>query len=81
MTAYVQEGDRRETLQRAAIAADKSVNLVKSLYKSGLTDFQNVFDMERSAFAQRQSLAESQGLVSQNLIRIYSISNIRCLFH
>ncbi|MEN8751709.1 MAG: efflux transporter outer membrane subunit [Desulfobacterales bacterium] len=71
MTAYVQEGDRRETLHRAAIAADESVNLVKSLYKSGLTDFQNVFDMERSAFAQRQALAESQGLVTQNLIRIY----------
>jgi outer membrane protein TolC len=45
--------------------------LVDTLYRTGLTDFQNVLDMERSLFEQEDQLAESEGFVSKNLIRIY----------
>ena len=71
MTAYVQERDRRGSLARSVTAAQESVKLVETLYKTGLTDFQNVLDMQRSLFQQQDQLAESEGDVTQNLISIY----------
>jgi outer membrane protein, multidrug efflux system len=71
MAAYVQELQRREFLQRSVVAARASVDLVDTLYRSGLTDFQNVLDTQRSQFTQEDALAESQGLVVQNLIQLY----------
>ncbi len=69
--AYVQENERRDTLQRSVTAADAAVKLVNTLYRTGLTDFQNVLDTERSLFQQQDQLAQSQGEVTQNLIQIY----------
>ncbi len=71
MVAYVQENERRDSLDRSVEAAQKSSDLVLILYKTGLTDFQNVLDMQRSLFVQQDALAESEGRVTQNLIRIY----------
>ena len=71
MAAYIQELLRREALQRSVVAARASVRLVDTLYRSGLTDFQNVLDTQRSQFSQEDALAESQGLVTQYLIDIY----------
>jgi NodT family efflux transporter outer membrane factor (OMF) lipoprotein len=71
MVSYVQESDRRDALSRAVVAARKSVELVNILYRTGLTDFQNVLDMERSRFEQEDALAESQGRVTQEVIRLY----------
>jgi NodT family efflux transporter outer membrane factor (OMF) lipoprotein len=71
MVSYVQESERRDALFRSVIAARKAAELVDTLYRTGLTDFQNVLDMERSLFEQEDQLAESEGFVSKNLIRIY----------
>jgi len=71
MTAYRQESQRRSALERSSAASEKSVELVQSLYKSGLTDFQNVLDMQRTLFLQQDKLTTSLGQVSLNLIRIY----------
>jgi NodT family efflux transporter outer membrane factor (OMF) lipoprotein len=71
MAAYVQEVHRREALQRSVVAARASVSLVDTLYRSGLTDFQNVLDTQRSQFEQEDALAESRGLVTQYLIQVY----------
>ena len=71
MAAYVQEVQRREALQRSVTAARASVSLVDTLYRSGLTDFQNVLDTQRSQFTQEDALAESRGLVTQDLIQLY----------
>jgi multidrug efflux system outer membrane protein len=71
MVAYVQESERRDALERSAVAAEKAVELVNVLYRTGLTDFQNVLDSERSLFEQQDQLAESEGRLTQNLIRIY----------
>lgn len=71
MIAFEQEQIRRDALERSVIAAQESVRLVKELYISGLTDFQNVLDMERSLAEQQDDLAESAGLVSQNLVSLY----------
>ena len=69
--AYVQENERRDMLQRSVTAADAAVKLVNTLYRTGLTDFQNVLDSERSLFQRQDELAESEGRVTQNLVQIY----------
>lgn len=71
MVGYVQETERRDALAGAVTAAQSSVDLVKTLYRSGLTDFQNVLDSERSLSAQQDLLAESEGAVIRHLIGIY----------
>jgi multidrug efflux system outer membrane protein len=71
MVAYVQEIDRRDVLTRSVDAAAKSVELVQTRYREGLTDFQNVLDTQRSLFQQQDQRAASQGQVTQNVIRIY----------
>jgi outer membrane protein TolC len=69
--AYMKEIERRDALDRSVVAASESVKLVQTLYKTGLTDFQNVLDMERSLFDQQDDLAQSEGNVTQQLIRLY----------
>ncbi len=49
----------------------RSVELVRVLYITGLTDFQNLLDMERIVFEQQDIQAASQGRISKNLIRLY----------
>ncbi len=71
MAFYVQENDREEALLRSVKAAANSVRLVQTLYITGLTDFQNVQDQERSKAEQDDDYAESQGRVTKFLIDIY----------
>ena len=61
MAAYVQEVQRREALQRSVVAARASVDLVDTLYRSGLTDFQNVLDTQRSQFAAGRRAGRERG--------------------
>lgn len=71
MTAYVQEKARREALTRSVTAAQSAVKLVTTLYKTGLTDFNNVLTTQAALFGQQDQLAQSEGGVTQNLISIY----------
>jgi outer membrane protein TolC len=71
MVAFVEEQNRRDALERSATASAEAVELVQTLYRTGLTDFQNVLDTERSLFARQDELAASQGLVAQDLIAVY----------
>jgi NodT family efflux transporter outer membrane factor (OMF) lipoprotein len=71
MIAFVEEQNRRDALDRSATASAEAVELVRTLYRTGLTDFQNVLDTERSLFARQDQLAESRGLVTRNLIVVY----------
>jgi len=71
MAAYANERDRITSLESSAEAAQKSVELVTQLYTSGLTDFQNVLNMEQALLAQQDALAASRGLVSAYLVGVY----------
>jgi len=71
MSFYLQELDRRESLKRSANAAARSVDLVTTLYITGLTDFQNVQSQERSKAEQDDQYFQSQGQVANFLIGIY----------
>jgi multidrug efflux system outer membrane protein len=71
IAAYTEEKVRQEALRRSVVAAQASTRLVETLYRTGLTDFQNVLDTQRSLFTQEDQLAQSTGLVTENLIRLY----------
>ena len=71
MVDLSEERLRLTSLQRAVSAADTSVDLVKTLYRSGLTDFQNVLDMQRELTAQQDNLAASKGILGQNFVQLY----------
>lgn len=72
MVAFEQEKQRLEDLLISVEAAQKSVELVRELYENGLTDFQNVLDMQRTLTTQQDLFASSEGTVANNLVRIYS---------
>jgi NodT family efflux transporter outer membrane factor (OMF) lipoprotein len=71
LVAYAMERMRRERLARAVDASQRSVELVRTQYMAGLTNFQNVLDSQRSLTDQEDQLAESEGLVIKNLIALY----------
>ena len=71
LTSFTQESKRRAVLQRSTDESERSVKLVRELYANGLTDFQNVLDMQRTLWTQQDRLAASRGQVVLNLIRIY----------
>jgi NodT family efflux transporter outer membrane factor (OMF) lipoprotein len=71
LVAYAMERVRRERLVRAVDASQRSVDLVRTQYLAGLTNFQNVLDSQRSLTDQQDQLAESEGLVIRNLIALY----------
>ena len=71
LVAYTRERTRREALSRAVAATERSVRLVKQRYLSGLTDFQNILDAERSLLQLQDQLAVSKGELAKNLVRIY----------
>jgi NodT family efflux transporter outer membrane factor (OMF) lipoprotein len=71
MSAYANEKDRIQSLEVAATSAQKSVALVTELYTPGLTDFQNVLNMEQALLSQQDQLAQSKGLISAYLVGVY----------
>ena len=71
MVAYYQERVRRDKLVEAVVASERSVELVRTQYMTGLTNFQNVLDTQRSLFNQQDQLAASEGILVQNLVALY----------
>ncbi len=71
LVRFAEERQRLAALTRAVDAAAASVELVKILYRSGLTNFQNVLDAERSLFNLQDTQAVSEGEVVQSVISIY----------
>ena len=70
MRAYEREKERRDRLAEAVDASERTVELVKTQYMSGLTDFLNLLDAQRTLATQQDSWAESEGEVVQNLIAL-----------
>lgn len=69
-TAFVEERTRLARLQEAVDASQRSVDLVRTQYLAGLTNFQNLLDTQRSLFQQQDQLASSQGQVVLSLIAL-----------
>ncbi len=71
LVGFVQEQQRAVALRRSVDAARQSVGMVETLYRSGLTNFQNVLDAQRSLSQQEDRLAISEGLIFQQTIALY----------
>ena len=71
LVAYGEEQNRKQALAEATDAAQKSAELARNQYASGLIDFQSVLDAERSLLTFQDQLAQSRGQVTSNLISLY----------
>lgn len=71
LVAYAEEQQRRQSLSEATQAAQKAVELAQHKFQAGLTDFSNVLDAQRSLLSFLDQLAQSDGTVTSNLVRLY----------
>jgi len=71
LNAYVEEQRRHEALAEAARAARTAAELARDKYQAGLQDFSTVLDAQRSLLSFEDQLAQSQGAVSTDLVRLY----------
>jgi outer membrane protein, multidrug efflux system len=71
MSDLAREREREARLQTAVDAARRTLDMSLALYRSGLTDFQNVLDAQRILISQESDLAQSRGRLSIDLVRIY----------
>ena len=71
LTAYAEEQLRRERLAAAVDAANQAEALARKQYDAGLVDFTTVLDVQRSMLSFENQMAESDGTVTSNLIRLY----------
>jgi len=68
---YAHEQQRREALIQAVDAARQAFELAQYKYQAGLTDFSTVLDSQRTLLSHQDQLAQSNGSVTTNLIRLY----------
>lgn len=71
IVAYAREQERRVSLRDAVAAGERTVELARSQYERGLTDFQNVLDAQRNLFALQDTLVQSETTVTSNLIAVF----------
>ena len=60
-----------DDLRAAATAAEKAAELAVSLYRTGLTDFENVLDMQRQLASNRDDLAQGVGAAASALVDVW----------
>ncbi|MEO1235245.1 MAG: efflux transporter outer membrane subunit [Planctomycetota bacterium] len=71
VTAYVQEQIRYVSLQSAEASAARAADAARARYEAGETDFLAVLDAQRTLLDSQDALAQSEGLIVGNLIRLY----------
>jgi outer membrane protein TolC len=71
LIALAQEQVRRGHLAAAANAAQQAADLSLQLYNTGLRDFRDVLDAQRSLLNLQDSLASSDTAVSSDLVRLF----------
>ncbi len=71
MVSIKEERLRVASLRKAVAASSKSVELVKDLYKAGLTDFQNVLTTEQAYMKHQDDLAKAEGNIAGYTVQLY----------
>ncbi|MCX5906029.1 MAG: efflux transporter outer membrane subunit [Deltaproteobacteria bacterium] len=71
IVAYAEEQNRRQSLIETTRAAQRAGDLAQHKYQAGLADFNNVLDAQRSLLSFQDQLAQSDGTVTSNLVRLY----------
>ncbi|MCH6544767.1 MAG: efflux transporter outer membrane subunit, partial [Deltaproteobacteria bacterium] len=70
-TAYLREQERVKFLEDSVTASRRSVDLALIQYRDGVTDYTRVLETQRALVNGQDSLADSQGNISLNLIDLY----------
>ncbi|MCB9888834.1 MAG: efflux transporter outer membrane subunit [Planctomycetes bacterium] len=68
---FVREQARRTALGRAAAQAARAVELARTQYRTGLTDFQAVIDSERTVATVQDELVGSDAAVATSMVAIF----------
>jgi outer membrane protein, multidrug efflux system len=71
LVAYRQTQLRLHKLTEAEKAQQRAVGLAHDRYRSGLVDFLDVLEAERSLYTSQAHLAQGERAVSQDLVRLY----------
>jgi multidrug efflux system outer membrane protein len=71
LIASAKEQEHRSKLIEAVAANRKAVDLAMQLYTQGQTDFLNVLEAQRALYASEDSLVQSTGTVSTDLVALY----------
>lgn len=71
ITAYAEQQVKRASLHTAEEAARQAVELAQKKYETGLADFTGVLEAQRSLLSFQEQLAQSEGAVASNLIKLY----------
>lgn len=71
LISYAQDQQRRENLRLAAQAAQAAAALARQEFEAGLTDFTTVLDTQRSLLSFQDQLAQIDGTVTSDVIRLY----------
>ena len=69
--AYLREQERVKFLEDSVTASRRSVDLALIQYRDGVTDYTRVLETQRALVNGQDSLADSQGNISLNLIDLY----------
>ncbi|HEX4051572.1 MAG TPA: efflux transporter outer membrane subunit [Steroidobacteraceae bacterium] len=71
LVAYAKEQIRRGSLAQSVQSSETAFRLSSELYQSGLVDFLNVLDAERTLYAAQDALVGSTESVSLDLVQLY----------
>ncbi len=71
LAAYGREYARRDALLSGQESAQQALNLAQDQFLHGLSDFNSVLDAQRALLTFGETIAASDGLITQNLIRVY----------
>jgi len=71
LTTFTEQGVRVEALERAAAASAEALRLATVLYRDGLTDYENVLDVQRSVLQQETQVAAVRGQAATALVLLY----------
>jgi NodT family efflux transporter outer membrane factor (OMF) lipoprotein len=73
LTAFKSEQRRRAGLQRAVEQNRRALALARDRYAQGVGDFLQVLTAQRGALGSEQDLADSDTVVSTNLVQLYKV--------
>jgi NodT family efflux transporter outer membrane factor (OMF) lipoprotein len=71
LVSFGKEQERFQALQESETASRRSVVIARDRYQSGMADYLNVLEAERSLLAVQENLVRSERLLGQNMVRLY----------
>jgi len=71
LVGFLMSQQQVKALRRSTEAAADSLDLVRTQYKEGKTDFNRVFNVEQALTQQQDLLAVAEGDVAKNLVLLY----------